>query len=173
MARTAGAAAQAWRLLTAVEAELRAVRAAQADALAAAVTAPAQTATQLLRLRGIGPRTASVLATELFSRDLRNRREVGALTGLVGVPYNSGQTVRDQGISRAGLSRVRGLAVELAWLWRRYQPQSELTRWFEARWGGGGTRARKVGIVALARRLVIALWRYTQTGIVPAGAAVR
>jgi transposase len=164
---------QAWRLLAAVDAELRAARTAQAEALAAAGTAPAQTARQLLRLRGIGPRTASLLATELFSRDLRNRREVGALTGLVGVPYNSGTMVRDQGISRAGLARIRGVAVELAWLWRRYQPHSALTRWFEARWGGGAKRTRKVGIVALARRLVIALWRYTQSGIVPVGAAVR
>ena len=74
---------------------------------------------------------------------------------------------------RVRVSRVRGVAVELAWLWRRYQPRSELTRWFEHRFGAGGKRARKVGIVALARRLMVALWRYLQTGIVPAGATVR
>jgi transposase len=180
---------QAWRLLTAVEGELRTARAARAAELAAgaqalraaaaarpqppAPRAPAEIAAALMRLRALGPGTATVLAHEVFSRDLRNRREVGALTGLVGVPYNSGATVREQGISRAGLARLRGLAVELAWLWRRYQPQSALTRWFETRWGGGGKRARKIGIVALARRLVIALWRYTQTGMVPAGARVR
>jgi len=164
---------QAWRMLTNVESELRAARQAQRDEVAAAATAPAQIAAQLRRLHAIGDGTAALLAKELFSRDLRNRREVGALTGLVGVPYNSGDTSREQGISRAGLARVRGIAVELAWLWRRYQPQSALTRWFEARFGAGGKRVRKIGIVALARRLMVALWRYTQTGIVPAGATVR
>jgi transposase len=165
--------AQMWRLLSVVETELRAARAAQRAEVAAAATAPAQVAAQLQQLRGVGTKTAALLAKELFSRELRNRREVGALTGLVGVPYASGATARDQGISRAGLSRIRGVAVELAWLWVRYQPSSALTRWFEQRFGAGGKRARKVGIVALARRLVVALWRYTQTGLVPAGATVR
>jgi transposase len=165
--------AQAWRVLAVIETELRAARLAQQAELAAAATPVAQCAAQLQRLRAIGPGTAALLAKELFSRTLRNRREVGALTGLVGVPYASGAQRREQGISRAGLARIRGVAVELAWLWRRYQPRSALTRWFEARWGGGGTRARKVGIVALARRLVIALWRYTETGVVPVGATLR
>lgn len=164
---------QAWAMLTSVERELRAARQAQRDEVTAAAPGPAQIAAQLRRLHAIGAGTAAVLAKELFSRDLHNRREVGALTGLVGVPYNSGATSREQGISRAGLARVRGLAVELAWLWRRYQPHSALTRWFEARFGAGGKRARKIGIVALARRLMVALWRYTQTGIVPEGATVR
>jgi transposase len=165
--------AQAWRMLLAVEEELRAARQAQRAELKAAASAAAQVAVQLRRLRAIGEGTAALLAKELFSRDLRNRREVGALTGLVGVPYASGATVRDQGISRAGLARVRGVAIEVAWLWRRYQPSSALTRWFEERFGAGGKRARKVGIVALARRLMVALWRYTKTGMVPAGATVR
>jgi transposase len=164
---------QAWRMLSAIETELRAARQAQREEFTAATTPAAQTARQLHRLRAIGQGTAALLAKELFSRDLRNRREVGALTGLVGVPYNSGETARDQGISRAGLSRIRGIAIELAWAWRRYQPHSELTRWFEQRFGAGGKRARKVGIVALARRLLVALWRYTTTGCVPAGATVR
>jgi transposase len=164
---------QAWRMLAAVNAELRTARAAQQAEVAAAETAPAQLAAQLQRLHGVGVATATVLAKELFSRDLHNRREVGALTGLVGVPYASGAMAHDQGISRAGLSRIRGLAVELAWLWRRYQPHSALTAWFNARFGAGGKRARKVGIVALARRLIVALWRYTRTGIAPAGATLR
>jgi transposase len=164
---------QAWAMLCGIEAQLKAARAAQAAELAAAATPAARMAAQLHHLRAIGEGTAALLAKELFSRDLRNRREVGALTGLVGVPYNSGDTAREQGISRAGLARVRGIAVELAWLWRRYQPKSALTQWFEARFGAGGQRARKIGIVALARRLLVALWRYTQTGIVPAGATVR
>ncbi len=164
---------QAWHLLAAIETELRTARAAQRTEIAAAATTPAQMAAQLHRLQAIGSGTAALLAKELFSRDLHNRREVGALTGLVGVPYASGATSRDQGISRAGLSRIRGVAVELAWSWWRYQPQSALTRWFEARFGAGGKRARKVGIVALARRLLVALWRYTHTGIVPEGATMR
>jgi transposase len=164
---------QAWAVLTVVETELRTARATQVREVAAAATAPAGMAAQLHQLRAIGPGTAALLAKELFSRDLRHRREVGALTGLVGVPYASGAMAREQGISRAGLSRIRAVAIELAWLWRRYQPDSELTRWFEQRFGAGGKRSRKIGIVALARRLMVALWRYTQTGIVPAGATVR
>jgi transposase len=164
---------QAWRMLQAVDAELKRARRAQRAELAAAASPPARQAAQLLRVVGVGPGTATVLAKELFSRDLRNRREVGALTGLVGVPYASGAYVREQGISRAGLARVRRVAVELAWAWRRYQPMSALTGWFEQRFGAGGKRARKVGIVALARRVVVALWRYVTAGIVPAGAIVR
>jgi transposase len=163
----------AWQVLTTIEAHLRAARRAQRAELAAATSAPAQIAARLQRLRGVGARSAAVLAKELFSRDLRNRREVGALTGLVGTPYASGGTVREQGISRAGLARVRAIAVELAWAWRRYQPHSAVTQWFEQRFGAGGRRSRKVGIVALARRLVIALWQYTRTGVVPVGAIGR
>ena len=162
----------AWAVLRTIETRLRAVRRAQATEVAAAATAPAQIAAQLERLRGIAVRSATVLAKELFSRDLHNRREVGALTGLVGTPYASGGTRREQGISHAGLARVRAIAVELAHTWRRYQPQSALTQWFEQRFGAGGRRSRKVGIVALARRLIIALWRYSRTGQVPAGAIV-
>jgi len=114
-----------------------------------------------------------VLATELFARDLRNRREVGALSGLVAVPYQSGDAGHDQGISRAGLKHVRRVAVELAWTWVRWQPDSALTRWYRQRFGPGSGRLRRIGIVALARKLVIALWRYSEQGIVPAGAAVR
>jgi transposase len=126
---------------------------------------------RLLRLRGVGTNGAWLLVMEVFGwRKIRNRRELAALAGLVPVPYDSGLTTRDQGISRAGSRRLRALLVELAWCWLRYQPGSALTEWFRARFGAGGRRGRKVGIIALARKLLIALWRYVDQGEVPAGA---
>jgi transposase len=98
---------------------------------------------------------------------------VRALSGLIAVPYQSGEAGHDQGISRAGLRQVRRVIVELAWSWVRWQPQSALTRWYRARFGAGGSRLRRIGIVALARKLLIALWRYSEQGIVPAGAVLR
>jgi transposase len=164
---------QAWQLLVATQTALREARRVQRVAVRTATTPATQVAAQLHRLRGVGPGSALTLAKEVFSRDLRNRRQVGGLTGLAAVPYQSGTAARDQGISRAGLRHVRGLAVELAWAWVQWQPDSALTQWYHARFGGGGARARRVGIVALARRLVIALWRYSKTGVVPAGARLR
>jgi transposase len=126
---------------------------------------------RLMRLKAVGVRTAWVLVTELFAwRGIRNGKELGALVGLTPVPYQSGQTDREQGISKAGNKHVRGLIVEVAWLWLRWQPGSDLSRWYARRFGAGGRRARKVGIVALARKLLIALWRYLERGEVPAGA---
>ena len=93
--------------------------------------------------------------------------------GLTPTPYSSGQSQREQGISKAGNRRARAMLVELAWLWLRYQPDSALAQWFQARFGGGGKRLRRIGIVALARRLAIALWRYTAHGIVPDGARLK
>ena len=114
------------------------------------------------------------MASEIFGwRQFRNRREVGAILGLTPTPYSSGQSEREQGISKAGNRRARALLVELAWLWLRYQPDSALTRWFQARFGGGGKRLRRIGIVALARRLAIALWRYTAQGVIPEGARLK
>jgi transposase len=162
-----------WRLLETIEQERRAARTAQA-ADARAATTPAAVRTQRLRqLRGIQVGSAAVLAKEVFARDLRNRREVGALSGLVPVPYQSGEAGHDQGISRAGLKAVRRILIEVAWGWVRWQPDSELTRWYRTRFGAGGGRLRRIGIVALARKLLIALWRYSEQGIVPAGAVLR
>ena len=100
-------------------------------------------------------------------RRFRNRREVAALAGLVGSPYNSGESERDQGISKAGNRRVRAMMVEIAWLWLRFQPKSALSQWYQRRFAGGGLRTRRIGIVALARRLLIALWRYLADGVIP------
>jgi transposase len=163
----------AWEVLQQIEAHWRRAQQEQRVELRLAATAAAATARRLTQLRAVGERFAWVLATELCSRDLRNRREVGGLTGFTTVPYQSGAMVHDQGISRAGLAQLRGLAVEMAWVWVQWQPESELTRWFEARWGRGGPKARRVGMVALARRLVIALWRYGRDGVVPAGAVLK
>jgi transposase len=123
---------------------------------------------QLMRLGAIGPTSAWLLVMEFFGwRAFRNRREVAALAGLVGTPYNSGESERDQGISKAGNRRVRAMMVEIAWLWLRFQPKSALSQWYRARFATGGLRMRRIGIVALARRLLIALWRYLQDGVIP------
>jgi transposase len=129
---------------------------------------------QLLTLRGIGEHSAWMLATEIFAwRAIQNRRQLGGLSGLTGTPYRSGTMAREQGISRAGNAQVRAVMVELAWCWVQYQPDSALTQWYHARWGASGPVARKIGIVAVARRLLIDLWRYVETGGVPAGAQVK
>lgn len=128
----------------------------------------------LLQLRGIGENSAWLLVREIFGwRRFRNGRELGALSGLVPMPYQSGDTDRDQGISKAGNRRVRGMLVEIAWGWLRFQPQSRLTLWFQQRYGPGRGRSRRIGIVAVARRLLIALWRYVENGIVPDGANLK
>lgn len=126
----------------------------------------------LMTLRGVGEQGAHTLVHEFFWRTFQNRRQVGSAAGLTGTPYQSGSSGRDQGISKAGNARIRSLMVDLAWLWIRYQPHSELTLWFQRRWAAGPSRQRRVGIVALARRLLIDLWRYVEHGIVPPGAIV-
>jgi transposase len=126
---------------------------------------------RLMGLKAVGVRSAWILVVELFCwRGIKNGKELGSLVGLVPVPYNSGQTEREQGISKAGNKHVRGLIVELAWLWLRWQPGSALSQWYQRRFGAGNKRARKVGIVALARKLLIALWRYLAHGELPEGA---
>ena len=132
---------------------------------------PMNQVAELLRLKGVGWQSSWVLVMELFSwRDFRNQGQVGSCAGLTPTPYSSGDSEREQGISKAGNRRVRSLMIELSWLWLRYQPGSGLTQWFERRFAGGGKRMRRIGIVALARRLLIALWRYVNDGVVPEGA---
>lgn len=127
----------------------------------------------LLSVRGVGPKGAWVLMREgLAWRKFRNRRQVGSMAGLTPTPYDSGASQREQGISKAGNARVRTLLVELAWGWLGYQPASELTKWYYRRFAPGNGRSRKVGIVALARKLLVALWRLVTDGEVPAGAVL-
>jgi transposase len=129
---------------------------------------------QLAQLRAIGPNGAWVLVKELFGwRRFANRRELAGCLGLAPTPYDSGDSQIEQGISKAGNKRARALLVELAWGWLRLQPHSALTQWFNRRFAAGGKRMRRIGIVALARRLAIALWRYLEHGEIPAGATLK
>jgi transposase len=142
----------------------------------ASLPAPArQRRDDLARLKGIGEVGASRLALELFWREFNNRRQVGACVGLSPQPYDSGESQVDQGISKQGNRRVRALLIEMAWTWLRYQPGSALTQWFNQRTQGTGPnrRARRIAIVAVARRLVIALWRYLKDGVIPEGAQMK
>jgi transposase len=151
-----------------VERQIAALESERRERLREPKTEAERSIVQLMRLGAIGPTSAWLLVMEFFGwRGFRNRREVAALAGLVGSPYNSGESERDQGISKAGNRRVRAMMVEIAWLWLRFQPKSALSQWYHRRFAGGGLRMRRIGIVALARRLLIALWRYLADGVIP------
>jgi len=127
----------------------------------------------LLQLRGIGANSAWLFVMEFFGwRRIRNRKQLAALAGLTPTPYQSGDSECEQGISKAGNRRLRTMAVEIAWCWLHYQPGSALSLWYEKRFAKGSSRQRRIGIVALARKLLVALWRFLETGEVPAGAEV-
>ena len=140
---------------------------------AAALDAEEGQAARLIRLRGIGLVSATVLADEVFFRDFRNRREVAGYLGLASSPWASGRVQRDQGITKSGNPRARRTAIELAWLWLRHQPGSLLTQWFRQRVGTTRGRMRRIMLVALARKLIVALWRYLSDGLVPDGAELK
>jgi len=126
---------------------------------------------RLMELRAIGTNSAWLFVREFFAwRQIRNRRELAALAGLTPTPYQSGDVAHEQGISKAGNHRMRTMLVEIAWCWLRFQPQSELAQWYQRRFGPGNSRQKKIGIVALARKLLVALWKYLDRGEVPAGA---
>jgi transposase len=127
----------------------------------------------LLRLRSLGDVFAGTLTNEVFYKDFRNRRQVGSYFGLAPSPWKSGGIDREQGISKAGNRRARHKAIELAWLWVRHQPNSALTTWFQQRSAGASGRIKRIAIVALARKLVVALWRYLTSGLVPDGAVLK
>jgi transposase len=130
---------------------------------------------RLQKLKGIGDSSGWLFVVEFFGwRQFRNRREVASLAGLAPMPYQSGDTINhEQGISKAGNRRIRVMAIEIAWGWLRFQPQSRLSLWFRERYGPGSRRSRRVGIVALARKLLIALWRYLDYGVIPDGAELK
>lgn len=132
-----------------------------------------RTIAALAQLRGVGWVGAMRLVLELFWRDFGNRRQVGACVGLVPQPYDSGDSHSDQGISKQGNRRVRSLLIEMAWFWIKYQPSSQIAQWFGRRTRGAGKRGRRVAIVAVARKLAIALWRYVRDGVMPAGAELK
>jgi transposase len=151
--------------------QIATVEGTQAAAVAAA---PADSALdRLVRVRGVATTSASVLLDEgLIWRDFQNRREIGRLLGFAPAKYNSGDTEHDQGISRAGNRRLQAISIQLAWNWVRWQQTSALTQWYLAKFGDH-RRSRRIGIVALARKLLITLWRYATTGVVPTGAVLK
>jgi transposase len=130
-------------------------------------------ARQLMRLRGIGPEFAAVLWLEGFFRRFANRRQLAAYAGLAPSPWQSGSMNSEQGISKSGNPRLRTTAIELAWLWLRHQPETALSRWFLERVRSERGRVRRVAIVALARKLLVALWRFVTDGVVPDGAKLK
>jgi transposase len=156
-----------------VHEQIKLLEKAKVEALKKPQTNSDRQAAALLRLHGVGEVSAWVLSKEFFGwREFRNRREVASLAGLVPTPYNSGDSVVEQGISKAGNPRIRKTMVELAWCWVRFQPESEPTNWFIDRYAGGSSLQRRVGIVALARKLLVALWKYVEFGTIPKGAII-
>ena len=163
-----------WQKVEQLTEQIRVIAAERRRLMKDATDEATECARKLTNLRAIGENTGWTFATEFFAwRDFQNRRQVGGLAGLTGTPYQSGSTNREQGISKAGNRWIRGIAIEVAWMWLRYQPQSELSRWYQQRYGHGNSRMRRIGIVALARRLLIELWKYLKTGTPPAGALLK
>jgi transposase len=155
-----------------VREQLDALAQAPAD-LTPAAAQMAQRSELLLRLKSLGPAFATTLTNEVFYKDFRNRREVASYFGLTPSPWQSGGIDRDQGISKAGNPRARCAAIEMAWLWLRHQPDSKLTQEYRRRTLNASKRIKRVAIVALARKLIVALWRYLTTGLVPEGAMLK
>jgi transposase len=161
--------------LALLEQQIGEVEQARRKAEAEVKDSSAEKVRRLKKLKGIGENSAWLFVVEFFGwRQFRNRREVGSLAGLTPMPYQSGESVnREQGISKAGNRRIRTMAIEIAWGWLRFQRQSRLSLWFQERYGPGNRRSRRVGIVALARKLLIALWRYLDQGVIPDGAILK
>jgi len=148
-------------------------RAPEAAELTPAAAQMVERRDHLLQLKSLGPVFAGTLVNEVLYKDFRNRREVGGYFGLAPSPWQSGGTNREQGISKAGNPRARQKAIELAWLWVRHQPDSALTQWFRQRTANASRRIKRIAIVALARKLMVALWRYLMTGLVPEFAVLK
>ena len=158
-----------------VEEQIKGIEQQQVAALAQAQTQALQKARKLSKLKAVGPQSSWLLSHECFGwRTFANRKHLGSFAGLTGTPFDSGETLREQGISKAGSGRVRTTMIELAWLWIRWQPTSALTHWFIDRYVRGGTsRSKRKGIVALARKLLVALWKYVEQDLVPEGAVLK
>jgi transposase len=160
--------------LRSVEAELRELRRQQKREIQQSKSAAIDKVRRLQQLCGIGLESSWLFAMEMFAwREFRNRREVAGAIGLTPTPYQSGDSHREQGISHSGNRRIRAMSVEIAWCWLRRQPQSSLSQWFQKRFATGGARMRKIGIVAMARRLMVDLWRYLEKGTMPPGARLK
>ena len=160
--------------LQVVEGQIKALEKEKRERLKNPDTVSLQKVSKLAMLYGIGPVSSWTFVMEFFGwRQFQNRREVGGLAGLTPTPYDSGKSLREQGISKAGNQRVRALAVEIAWAWLRFQPQSKLSQWYIKRYANGGKRMRRIGIVAVARKLLIDLWRYLEYDKMPEGARLK
>jgi transposase len=157
-----------------IQQQIQALEAERRETLRHSMQPEMEQVRRLVRLRGIGINCAWLYVMEFFSwRAFRNRREVGALAGLTPMPHRSGEEDHELGISKIGNRHIRAMAIEIAWIWLRYQPNSELSLWYQRRFGKGSKRLHKIGIVALARKLLIALWRYLEFGTLPAGAVLK
>jgi len=170
--------AQISRELARLELLLEQIKAMEAerDALfaAAKATMPASgPVAMLLEIKGIGPEFAAILWMEAFFRSFANRKQVAAYAGLAPTPWQSGSVDREQGVSKAGNPRLRTMLIQLAWLWLRHQPQSALALWFKERVSRNGGRFKKTTIVALARKLLVALWKYVTAGVIIEGAVMK
>lgn len=161
--------------LVLVEEQLHGLEKRQEQALAAPDAVGLQKAAKLHRLKALGVQSSWLLSHECFAwRSFRNRKQVGSFAGLTGTPFDSGETLREQGISKAGSARVRTTMIELAWGWLRWQPESALSKWFAEHYvRDGSKRSRRKGIVALARKLLVALWKYVEHDLVPEGAVLK
>jgi transposase len=159
--------------LTLIRDQLAALEEAETTQAASAPAPMRERRDLLLRIKALGPAFTGTLVNELFYKDFSNRREVASYCGLTPSPWKSGGIDREQGISKAGNRRARNKAIELAWLWLHHQPDSSLSRWFRARTVNAGKRAKRVAIVALARKLIVALWRYLTTGLIPEHATMK
>jgi transposase len=163
-----------YKRLRKVEDQIGALKKEQNDRVKRADNPAMRKVASLRRLYGIGDRSSWVFVQEFFGwRNFENRRQVGASAGLTPTPYDSGGTRHEQGISKAGNWRIRTMGVEIAWCWLRFQPRSKLSVWFNKRFAQGGKRMRRIGIVAMARRLLIDLWRYLEHGVIPEGAILK
>lgn len=164
-----------FKRLELVQEQIRLLEKQRQEEVATQESRAMQMVKQLALLKGIALTSAWVFVREFFGwRQFRNRRELASLAGLAPLPYQSGESLnREQGISKAGNGRIRTMIVEIAWAWLRFQPQSRLSLWFQERYGPGSRRSRKVGIVALARKLLVELWRYLETGAIPEGAVLK
>ena len=160
-----------------VEAEMKAAlvpsRKGKAKAAAASPSPIESQIVQLFRLKGLGVHFSTVLSCEVFYRKFRNRRGVGQYIGLAPSPFRSGDMARDQGVAKAGNSRARKAMIQLSWLWLIHQADSALAQWFRQRVGDQKGRVRRIAIVAMARKLAVALWRYLETGLIPEGAVLK
>jgi transposase len=166
--------AREWAQLQVVDARRTVLRTLRETAIREGQDRVSQVARGLCRLGSIGEASAALYSAELFgTRTFQNGRQLGALTGLVPVPYRSDQRVQDQGISKAGRGELRRVSIQVAWCWLRWQPDSALAKWFHDRFSSAGGRSRRIGIVAVARKLVIALWRFVEHGVVPDGARLK